>query len=58
MTERAKEPGAGSPEPGDPSPSVVVDAVLLLGRYGHQGAADEGMEFPAGAAVSDVVTEG
>ncbi len=29
-----------------------VDAVLLLGRYGHQGAAGEGMEFLAEAVQS------
>lgn len=49
MTERAKSSSAGSPKPGDPAPSVVVDAVLLLGRYGHQGAAGEGMEALAEA---------
>ena len=47
--ERAKRSSAGSPKPGDPAPSVVVDAVLLLGRYGHQGAAGEGMEALAEA---------
>ena len=47
--ERAKSSSAGSPKPGDPAPSVVVDAVLLLGRYGHQGAAGEGMEALAEA---------
>jgi len=33
----------------DPALSGEVDTVLLLGRYGHQGAAGEGMEFLAEA---------
>ena len=37
-----------------PSPTLSggMDAVLLLGRYGHQGAAGEGMEFLAEAVRS------
>ncbi len=49
MTERAKEPGAGPLERRDPTLSGGVDAVLLLGRSGHQGAAGEGMVFLAEA---------
>lgn len=33
----------------NPAPSGTVDAVLLLGRSGHQGAAGEGMEALAEA---------
>ena len=49
MTERAKEPGTGSFERRNSTLSGGVDAVLLLGRYGHQGAAGEGIEFLAEA---------
>lgn len=49
MTEWAKEPGAGSLKRRDSTLSAGVDAVLLLGRSGHQGAAGEGMEFLAEA---------
>lgn len=49
MTERAKDPGAEPVERRDPMLSGGVDAVLLLGRNGHQGAAGEGMEFLAEA---------
>ncbi len=49
MTERAKEPGAGPLERRDSTLSGGVDAVLLLGRSGHQGAAGEGMVFLAEA---------
>jgi (2Fe-2S) ferredoxin len=49
LTERAKEPGTGPLERTDSTLSGGVDAVLLLGRYGHQGAAGEGMEFLAEA---------
>jgi (2Fe-2S) ferredoxin len=49
LTERAKEPGAGSFECRSSTLSGGVDAVLLLGRYGHQGAAGEGIEFLAEA---------
>jgi hypothetical protein len=43
------EPGAGSFECRGSTLSGGVDAVLLLGRYGHQGAAGEGIEFLAEA---------
>ncbi len=49
MTEWSKKPGAGSFERRDSTLSGNVDAVLLLGRYGHQGAAGEGIEFLAEA---------
>lgn len=42
MTERTKDPDAEPAERRDPA--LGVDAVLLLGRSGHQGAAGEGME--------------
>ena len=49
MTERAKEPGAGPLKRRGSTLSGGVDALLLLGRYGHQGAAGEGIEFLAEA---------
>ncbi len=50
MTEQwTKDPGARSLERGDSALSEGVDAVLLLGRGGHQGAAGEGMESLAEA---------
>jgi hypothetical protein len=42
LVERAKDPKPL--ERRDPMPSGGVDAVLPLGRSGHQGAAGEGME--------------
>ena len=49
MTERAKDPGAGPLEREDPTLPEGVDAVLLLGRSGHQGGAGEGLESLAEA---------
>lgn len=49
MTERAKDPGAKPLERRGPALSSAVDAVLLLGRSVHQGAAGEGMESLAEA---------
>jgi hypothetical protein len=49
LTERAKEPGTGSLERRDSTLSGGVDAVLMLERYGHQGAAGEGIKFLAEA---------
>lgn len=47
--QRAKGLGIGPLKRGDPMLPGGVDAVLLLGRSGHQGAAGEGMESLAEA---------
>ncbi len=47
--QRAEDNGAGPLERGGPKLSGGVDAVLLLGRSGHQVAAGEGMESLAEA---------